>query len=363
MGEIRPFAEEHVRAAADLNLRAVRGLKQPSGAGLQNCFREIFLHNPWLDPDISALVYLDQGEVAGFLGVVPRIMEFRGRPIRVAVTSQFMIDREKPRGNAALELMRRFFRGPQDMSFTDGAGEAAMMVWNAAGGRAARLYSLNWTRVFRPLGTARSVLDRGGLAWMKGVAGVVTSPADFLLSKMPLGMLRAPESSFTVRPATAAELLNCIQEIGWRETLKPVYAEPSFGWLMTQAARATVYGSLRMLTVHHSDGTRAGWLVYYVKPGGAAYVLQIGVRRRDQFSGILSALFRDAWDQGSSAIKGQAIPQYLTQLTEHHCVFRHPSPSVLIQSKDPELMNLVQSGDAALTRLDGECWMPFGSNR
>lgn len=362
MGEIRVFAEEHVRAAADLNLKIIRGSKNSSGPGLQNCFRDIFLKNPWASPEISSLVYLDHGELVGFLGVVPRIMEFRGHPVRVAVTSQFMFDREKHRGVGALELMRHFFRGPQDMSFTDGAGEAAMIVWTAAGGRAARLYSLNWTRLLRPLSTARSVLDRAGLGALKGVAGLVTSPGDFLLSKLPLEMLRAPRSVFTTRPATPAEILECIKEIGWREPLKPVYTQPSFDWLMFQAARATVYGTLRILTVHSPDGIRAGWLVYYVKPGAPAYVLQIGIRRRDQFSGILTALFRDAWEQGCSAIRGQTIPQFLTQLTEQHCLFRHPNPSVLIHSKDADLMNVVQSGEAALTRLDGECWMTFGSN-
>jgi hypothetical protein len=363
MGEIQAFTEEHVRAAADLNMRAIRGRREPAGAGLQESFREIFLGNPWATPDIPSLVYLDKGKLLGFLGVVPRPMEFQGKPIRVAVTSQFMFDREEHRGLGAIEMLRCFFRGPQDMSFTDGAGEGASVVWTAAGGRVARLYSFNWTRVLRPLETARSVLNRGGGPWnlLKGVSGVATNPGDFVLSKLPLDMLRRPDSPYSSKTVAAAELLQCIQRIGWRESLKPVYSQPSFNWLMSQAARTTILGNLRMLGVYGRDGLLAGWCVYYSKPKGAAYALQIGVRRQDHFKGTLLALFADAWDCGCAALKGQAIPQFLTQLTEQHCVFRHPNPSVLVHSRTADLVNLVESGSAAISRLDGECWIPLSS--
>jgi hypothetical protein len=363
MGEIRHFSEEHVAAVADLALRTIRGRNEPAGSGLQNCFRDILLQNPWASPDIHSLVYLEQCKVVGFIGIVPRTMEFRGRPIRVAVTTQFMIDRERHRGNAAIELMRQLFRGPQDLSFTDGAGEGAALVWTAAGGRTARLYSLNWTRILRPLGTARSVLDRpgGALPLLKGVARLVTTPVDFLLSQFPVGALRTPQSIYSCRNVSTEQLLECIQEIGWREPLKPVYTQPSFGWLISQAARARMLGTLRTCTVQDQEGARVGWFVYCVKIGGAAYVLQMGARRRDHFSSVLLALFRDAWYMGCSAIKGQVVPRFMTQLTEQHCVFRHPNPSVLAHSRDPDLMNVIQCGDAAITRLDGECWIPFGS--
>ena len=121
----------------------------------------------------------------------------------------------------AVEMLRQFFRGPQDLSFTDGAGEGAGMAWIGAGAHPARLYSLNWTRVLRPLGTVRSVLDRGGALWptLKGVAGLVSVPGDFLLSKLPLTILRPPRSTFSSREVSAAQLFESIQEIGWNAPL------------------------------------------------------------------------------------------------------------------------------------------------
>ena len=95
MGEVRALAEEHLREAADLYLRSMRGEHRPAPPSLAEYFREIFLGNPWVTAEIPALVYLEQGKVVGFLGVIPRPMEFRGRPIRSAVVSQFMVEREQ----------------------------------------------------------------------------------------------------------------------------------------------------------------------------------------------------------------------------------------------------------------------------
>lgn len=361
MGEIRPFTEEFANDVAALYFRAMRGKPGLQSEALRKYFCHIFLENPWFAPDIAPLVYLDQGRLVGFLGVIPRTMEFRGRLIRVAVTSQLMVDPGQHRGIPGLELLRYFLRGPQEMSYTDGAADAVSALWTAAGGNIARLYCLNWSRLLRPLETARSLLDRAGGSWgsLKAISGLITKPGDFLLSKLPLGLFRPPASPYSVRVVSAQDLFGCIQEIGWREPLKPAYERRSFGWMMSEVAEAKALGELRMMTVQDPKGVRCGWFAYCAKPGGVAYVLQIGVRRRDQFDPTLLSLIRDAWNAGCSVIKGQAIPSFLTQLTRQHCLFRQPDSCVLIHSRDSDLLNIVRTGDAALSRLDGECWLQF----
>ncbi len=361
MGEVRVFTEEHVRDVADLHLRAMRGQSRPAPQSLQDYFREIFFGNPWVTPEISPLVYIEKGKLVGFLGVIPRPMEFRGRPIRVAVAAQFMVERKEYRGLAAVELLRHLFRGPQELSFTDGSGEGASLVWTAAGARVARLYSFNWLRVLRPFGAARGMLDRigGASPMLKRASGLVAAPMDFLLSKAPLEVLRRPKSQYTSKPVHAVELLQCIQESRGREPLQPAYELLAFNWLMSQAAKATGNGVLRMMTVHSPDGLRCGSFVYYVKPRGPAYVLQIGCRRRDQFPEILRTLFQDAWEQGAYAVKGQAIPQFLARLSEQYCMFRQLDSCVVGYSGDPDIMNSFLLGETALSRLDGECWLRF----
>lgn len=363
MGEIQSFREEHATGLAALYFKAMRGQPQPPGQRLPQYLCELLLSNPWASPDIPSLVYLEQGKIVGGLGVVPRQMEFRGNPMTVAVTTQFMVDPDYRRGAAAIQLLRHLFQGPQDMSWTDGAAEEVNGIWTALGGFTASLYAFNWIRILRPFGTARSGMDRVGKTgtWLKGVSGLVTTPADFLLSKLGLSMLQEPRSPFSSKLVSAEELLECIQEIGWHEPLKPVYSLPSFSWLMSEAAKAL--NNFRMLTVTNSEGARCGWFVYYAVRGGASYVLQIGVRRRDHFENTLLALFRDAWQQGSACVKGQSIPKYLSGLTRQNCFFRHPNAATLVHSKNPDITNTVRCGDAVLTRLDGECWLRFAGER
>jgi hypothetical protein len=74
-------------------------------------------------------------------------------------------------------------------------------------------------------------------------------------------------------------------------------------------------------------------------------------------------LFEDAWEQGCSAVKGQAIPQFLTALTEQNCLFRQPFAGVIGHSKDPEIIQAFQLADTALSRLDAGWWLPFSSER
>jgi hypothetical protein len=360
MGEIQNFSEEHATAVAALFFKAMRGQAKSPGRRLPEYLCELLLHNPWASLGIPSLVYLEKGKVVGSLGVVPRPMEFRGTPISVATVTQFMVDPDYRRGPAAVQLLRSLFQGPQDMTWTDGAGEEVNGLWTALGGFTAPLYAFNWIRILRPFGTARIGLDRAGRtgARLKGATGLLTAPADFLLSKLPLSILREPDSPFRSKLVSPEELLECIQEIGWREPLKPAYSPPSFSWLMSEAGKVQNC-DLRMLTVTNPAGLLCGWFVYYAQRGGASYVLQIGVRRRDHFENTLRALFRDAWQQGSACVKGQSIPKYLTSLTAQNCFFRHPNSATLVHSRNPDITNAVRCGDAALTRLDGECWLRF----
>jgi hypothetical protein len=307
------------------------------------------------------LVYLDKGKVVGALGVLPRTMEFRGRPIRIATMTLYMVDPDY-RNGPAVQLLSRLLKGPQEFSWTDGASGSVAALWGAMGGHAASSYSSNWIRILRPLATARMGLDRIGRAGrlLGPAAGLLSATGDYLISKTPWKALREPVSPYSSKPVSPEELLGCIQELGWREALKPHYTAETFPWLMREAATNRT-GVLRMMTVSNAEGERSGWFIYFAVRGGASFVLQIGVRRKQDFKNTLLALFHDAWRQGSACVKGAAIPQYLTAMTELQCIFRHPHDRVVIHSRNPEIANALRTGEAAITRLDGIGWLRFAS--
>ena len=87
------------------------------------------------------------------------------------------------------------------------------------------------------------------------------------------------------------------------------------------------------------------------------------MKAKDDARNVLLALFRDAWEQGSVYVKGAAIPQHLTAMTQLHCIFRHPYDRVVLHSRNREIADAIRTGEAAITRLDGIGWLRFSSEK
>ena len=359
MTEIRPFQEEFCDDAAALHMRAMRGQSRTPSPALARYFREVLLENPWAVPEIPSLVCLENGKLIGMLGVIPRPLEFRGENITAATLTQFMVDPSHRRGGAAVQLLRRCFQGPQEMSWADGAAEPVHLLHKALGGQPANFYSLHWMRILRPFGTVRDALSRRPAAprILHALAAAAAPPGDFLAARLPVFRPLRPAGSW--QAAAPDELFECIAEIGWREPLRPRYEIDSFRWLLAQMNRARSLGEVRTIIVKDSAGLRCGWLVYFAKRGGTAYLMQLGTRRADHFETVFRALLADAWDQGCVVAKGTARPEQLTTVTKNYCVFRHAESSALIHSRNTDLLRTVRLGEAALSGLDGERWQLF----
>ncbi len=363
MDEIRTFEESHVQDVANLELKILHGRRKQAGPALCDYFSEIFLRNPWRDEELPSLIYMHDGKIVGFAGVIPRRMTFRAKPVRVGAVSQLMVDTEQYRGMAGFEMVRRIFSGPQDLTLTDGATEAACAIWTAAGARVAQLYSLQWQRVLRPLSHYRRIVAEHprtvpASRALLNAAAPAAFAADALLRKLPLGKLRADESGLASEPADADGILACIRQIGWREELVPCYEDQSFHWLVDQASMARPHGTLRMRALREGNGAPAGWFIYYARSGGDSKVLQLGASRRSADS-VVQEILHDAYEQGATSVSGQVFPQRLLNLANQRCIFRYVGNGVLVYGRDGDLLNCILRGDAALTRLDGEWWTRF----
>ena len=363
MNAVREFRREDTADVARLWLRVFRQGDARAAAPLQEYFGDILFESPWADPALPSLVYEEDGlGIVGFLGVIPRRMTFNQQRVKVAVATQLMVD-ERARSYPGVKLLRRFFAGPQDLSFSDGANEFAERLWRSCGGEAALLYSLNWNRILRPVQYAGARLrQRGGRAY--ALAARVLSPAcqglDALAARTAPGARWLPErTNLTIEDDPPdATLLWCIEHLGGGRALRPDYDLRYFRWLLKRAGEKRMYGALTRTVVRTPGGDIAGWYLYYLERGGVGQVLQFGARR-DAVRSVLNSLFHRAREEGAIAISGELDPRYMKEIATTRCQFACPGYSVLAHSRNADILNAVHAGNAFLTRLEGEWWARF----
>ena len=358
---IRAFAEGDVSAAAALFARVYPEYRWGSQAACESYFREMLFDNPWRDPELPSWVAEEDGRIAGFQAVIPRPMQFRGRPIRVAVSCQFMVDPDQRHSLTAVQLLKACFSGPQDLTLADGSSAKARRMWTGIGGTAPPLYSLHWIRPLRPARYALSLLEeRAGflrpLALTGRPLGVL---ADAFAARLPQNRFFRDAAGLVEDALDPATMLAHLPEILRGCALQPVYDARSLAWLLEQTALKTRHGTLRARAVRDGEGRRLiGWYLYYALEGGVSEVVQVAALN-GSFDRVLQRLLADAWRCGAAAVRGRVDPRYVQELSDRHCWFRWDSTWTLVHSRHPELTAAIHQGDAFLSRLEGEWWLRF----
>lgn len=361
---VRPFAKEDIPQVADMFQRLLLSegpsLRALPATELPEYFEHTFFHHPWYDEAFPSLVYQESnGKVIGFLGVVTRPMLLRGRPIRMAVSFHLMVEPESRSSMAGVQLLRTLFSGPQDLSLTDGAGQAGRRVWEGVGGATALLYSQCWTRVLRP---TRHVIDllskRKAYSPLARAISPLCHSADGVAARMIPRHFSSPPTNYSEEELDVETLLDCLPQFSKAAALQPVYDDYSLRWLLGHAEMIKHHGDFKKVLVRDSRREVAGWFMYYLKPGGASTVFQLAARK-DAVNETLDSLFDHARRHGAASITGRLYPPYMQELSDKHCYFHRNCSWVLVHSNNDELLNVAHRGDAFLTGLEGELSLLF----
>lgn len=360
MTTIRILAESDIPAAAALLGRVYPDHRWRSQAACEAYFREMLFNNPWRNLRLPSWVAEENGCVTGLQAVVPRPMTFQGRPLRVAVSTQFMVDPKRRRSLTALQLLKACLSGPQDLTLADGGNDEARRLCAAIGGTAPLLYSLHWTRPLRPARYALSLL--AGQSALPPLLALAARPAaalaDALAARMrPNRFLREP-TGIADAALDAAAMLAHLPGFLQGVALQPVYDARSLAWLLEQTARKSRHGRLRARCVLEGGRRLIGWYLYYVRAGGVGEVVQIAARD-DAFDPVLQRLLADAWRHGATAVRGRLDPRFAQQLSDRHCWLRREGTWTLVHSRHADIMAAIHQGDAFLSRLEGEWWLRF----
>lgn len=304
--------------------------------------------------DISPLVLISSdGAVAGFLGVHPRLLRWRGRPVWGAVCSDLCVA-EAARGFGGPLLLSTFLDGPQDLSYSDEGNDRAVALWTALGGSVCWLESLRWTVPLRPARLAlSSVLRRRGPLGLYTALQHVTPLADALIRRaaaMPAVKDHAPLPIEPLEAPTLFEVRSAISRI------HPAFVEDDtagLSWKLQRLAAMRQAGALRAFVARDARGAAAGWFIYYLRRRGLSDVIEIGGVER-LLPAVFEALVADAYAAGASGITGRWEPHLAGILARRFCL-NQPNPRwMLIAARDPALLNDILAGRAWLTRLDGE---------
>jgi hypothetical protein len=365
---VRPFAPADIPQVARLYHRTFlepnsAAASQVSVEAIESCLESAFFDNPWRTPDLPSLVYQDnRGRVSGFVGVTPREMVFEDRPVRVAVSLHLMVRRESRATLAGIELMKTLFSGPQDLLMTDGAGDHGRKLWEGLGGVTALPYSISWVRLLRPGAyLAKHLASKSRLLEALTFASKpIQLAADSALARL------MPHRFGTCRPELKEceiddeRLLHCLASLTRRFSLRPRYDLRSIGWLLGMADRLSQHGRLSRIELRDDSDQTIGCYLMHHKPRGVARVLRMEARRGSA-GAVLDSLFYRAREEGAIAVEGRIGPGFVRELSDSS-IMSFGRPWVLVHSRNPELLNAVHRGDAALARLDGEWCLQLGKS-
>lgn len=361
---VRPLAEADIPQVADLYWKVLRERKGSTPPAVRSFIQELYFTNPWMDNSIPSLVYDEKGTVAGFLGVVPRKMSLRGQAVRIAYGGNFVVHPQFRTTLAGLHLLRTYMGGVQDLSATDSANDTSRALLERLGFTTVLPFSVHWVRLLRPARCLTYAIARvTESAWAAALAfgsKPFCDAADRLSAKLSSSPFRQVESKLHPAELDVETLISCVGQFRNQYALFPEYDATSLTWLFSFMERMKGHGErLRKLLLRDDAGNVAGWYVYYLTPGGFADVAQIGGSRK-QLKDTLDHLFQDAWRQGAIALHGTLDRRLMDVFSEKNCFFTCRGGWTLAHSRKPGFMDLLNSGDAFLSRLDGEWCLAFG---
>ncbi|MGH3043051.1 MAG: hypothetical protein ACRDNG_15185 [Gaiellaceae bacterium] len=343
---------------ASLYEQVARSGSTTAPPGLAAYFEDTFFGDPWADKEIPSLVYVADGRIKGFLGSSVRRFVFDGQPARMAVSGQLVTEPSVRSQAAGAFLVNEYLAGSQDFTVTDTASSDAQRLWEGLGGRTAHLHSVGWVRVFRPWRFGAELRARRRNA--EGVPAPirrVLSGLDAASVRAAAGRLGVPAAGTRSEELSARAVADHLPDVVGGLRLRPAYEDERFlDWLLRELARVRKRGALVARLVHGADGRVRGWYVYYLPAGGIGQVLQVAAGGRG-VDDVLDDLFQDARSRGASALQGRVEARLLGPLSRRHCVLHASGYLALVHAPREEILGSIQSGQALVTRLEGDWWM------
>lgn len=354
LATIRPCEPADLTRVAELFEKTFRGKRRCDAAALATYLGTLLFEHPWRDPEIASLVSSTRsGALRGFIGILPAHMRLGDRPVRAALAGSLMVDEPEKHPLAGASLFRAFIKGPQELSFSETSNAISLRLWDALGGSTAPLFSLEWIKPLRPAAAAYAFLREkvSAAALLRPLVGAAEHVVR-AMTKLPdphAGDVAIVNVAFDDAP-----LLDLIIKLTANFRLAPRWETDDLRWMLSLAGEKERYGPLICKIVRGKQGKEIGCFLYYARPGGIAFVLQVFSERAHR-ARVVDALFADAYAFSCVALRGRLQPELLGVLQVRDCVFVNRS-SLTYKTRDREILAAVHDADGLLTGLSGESW-------
>lgn len=358
MDQVDCCVKDDIPAIARIHLKIFGNPNDEPSEGLKSYYEMVLCGHPWCDEELPSLVYRSkEGNVEGFVGVITRRMNFKGKSIRVAVPHRLMVAPDCNSPMAVLKIIKRFLAGPQDLSLGDGANDLGKKFMEGMGATTSKIYSMNWLCFLRPFSVMRNLAGKYNvLKWIGAASWPVCSLMDSLALKIPRSPLRPKHpDGCTAKEIDSQALLSCIGDFSKRRPLYPEYDTETIQWLWDFLKSNTQRGQLRGYEVRNAKDKRIGAYLYYLNSKKMMEVMLL-LAREDSTDIVFSHLLSRAFDCGAIGVGGRMEPRFLQSMWSHHCFVKRGSWAV-VHAKDPEILNVINRGDAILSALEGELWL------
>jgi hypothetical protein len=355
---VRPFVEADIPQVVDLYWRLMRQRQGPAPQELRPLFHKLYFENPWVDSAYPSLIYEGKsGDVAGFLGIIARKMSLCAEPVRVAFGGNFIVNPGSRSNLAGPRLLGTYLGGKYDAWQTDSANDVSRALLERLGFRTIPALNLHWIRPLKPSHYAVYALTRGVSPAMASTLKIASKPfcslADSLAARVKPSPFLQKEPRLRGSELDVETLLQCLTNFRDGYLFWAEYDVNSLKWLLSFMDRGTVRGRLRKIGISDESGKIVGWYMYYVKPGSVGEVVQVGGDKK-YTKDVLDHLFYDAWEQGVIGLHGVVDRRRMADFSDRGCIFTCRGGWNVAFSRNPKLLDVFESGEAFLTRLDGE---------
>jgi hypothetical protein len=363
MNGIRPFEARDLEQVAALYECAMRSGTRTPPPGLAPYLARVFLEGPDLTADMGPLVFESQGRVVAFLGAQVRRFRFDGKPVRI-VASGPLVTEPDARLTAAL-LMRARLEGPQLLTVADGATADSVRLFERMSGHLEGIGVVRWTRVFRPWQLLSDHLARRGRIgrlWRpcQRLTGPLCFAADAATRALRDRFRAAPAADLHAEDLDPARLVEGLKALAPHHRLHPDHDEATSAWMFNELRFVWNRGPLRARLLRDAQGRIAGWYIYYAPRGRIGVVVQVVATPR-MYESVLTHLFADADGLGVAALQGQMRPALVEPLWRLGARLDYAHCFTLVHSREPEVYAALMTGQALLSRFDGEWGFGFQS--